>query len=135
MRKRKSIKQLRLKGQDPYRSEGKRMTLDEYNAYLKSPAWFKLRDRVFRIQGRQCRNCGTGKRLTLHHKTYVRIGREKPKDMEVLCWKCHTEHHGDAIFTGQQIIPDESIPLAPELFWVWNPDTQSYQLREEYRRA
>lgn len=131
MRKKPTLDQLRKKGIDPFKTD-KRMTRQEYDAYMKSPAWRKLRKRVFKLQGYVCRKCGVKERLTLHHKTYVRLGREKPKDMEVLCFECHMERHDDVVFAKEPVVQPSTI--SRDTFWIWNPVTQSYQLREEYRR-
>lgn len=32
--------------------------------------------------------------LQVHHKTYIRQGAELPEDVEVICGRCHMEHHG-----------------------------------------
>jgi hypothetical protein len=33
-------------------------------------------------------------RLEVHHRTYERLGRERPEDLLVLCEKCHAVEHG-----------------------------------------
>ena len=27
--------------------------------------------------------------LTVHHRTYARLGRERRSDVQLLCWRCH----------------------------------------------
>jgi hypothetical protein len=27
--------------------------------------------------------------VTVHHRTYARLGRERRGDVELLCWRCH----------------------------------------------
>lgn len=37
--------------------------------------------------------CPTTEKLTVHHKTYSRLGKELPIDVVVLCKSCHDRHH------------------------------------------
>ena len=70
----------------------------EYEAYIVSDAWHAKREEAFKILGKHCNRCGSTKRLTLHHKNYRRLGREKVKiDLEVLCFPCHEKEHGRKI--------------------------------------
>lgn len=64
-----------------------------YMVYLRSPLW-RLRRRIwiFRAGGR-CQRCGSRRRLTIHHRTYRRLGHERRGDVTVLCWRCHRRHH------------------------------------------
>lgn len=64
-----------------------------YMVYLHSPLW-RLRRRIwiFRAGGR-CQACGSRRRLTIHHRTYERLGHERRGDVTVLCWRCHRRHH------------------------------------------
>jgi 5-methylcytosine-specific restriction endonuclease McrA len=66
---------------------------DWYNAYLRSPAWKERRRICFENAGWKCNRCGTTKKLTAHHRTYARVGRERQKDLECLCEGCHSAHH------------------------------------------
>lgn len=44
-----------------------------------------------------CERCRLyASQLHVHHKTYVRLGKEHWSDLEVLCEYCHQEHHGHA---------------------------------------
>jgi hypothetical protein len=66
----------------------------EYAEYLASPEWRVRRDRaVARAEGR-CQLCNSAKHLNVHHRTYARIGRERPTDLIVLCRECHEHFHG-----------------------------------------
>lgn len=65
-----------------------------YASYLRSPLW-RLRRRlwILRAHGR-CENCRRHRRpLTIHHRTYMRLGHERRSDIQVLCWRCHRTHH------------------------------------------
>ena len=48
---------------------------------------------AFRHHGRVCQRCGKRKGLQVHHKTYVRLFKERMEDLEVLCWGCHRKEH------------------------------------------
>lgn len=66
-----------------------------YLIYLRSPAW-RVRRRIwiFRAHGR-CEQCGSRRRLTIHHRTYNRLGHERRSDVTVLCWSCHRLQHAN----------------------------------------
>ena len=64
-----------------------------YAVYLRSPLW-RLRRRIWILRaGGRCRRCGSRRRLTIHHRTYRRLGYERRADVTVLCWNCHRRHH------------------------------------------
>jgi phage terminase large subunit GpA-like protein len=64
-----------------------------YFVYLRSPLW-RLRRRIWILQARgRCERCGSRRRLTIHHRTYKHLGRERRADVSVLCWDCHRGHH------------------------------------------
>jgi hypothetical protein len=64
-----------------------------YVLYLHSPLW-RLRRRIWIIRaGGRCQRCGSRRRLTIHHRTYQRLGHERRADVTVLCWHCHRRHH------------------------------------------
>jgi phage terminase large subunit GpA-like protein len=64
-----------------------------YAIYLRSPLW-RLRRRIWILQARaRCERCGSRRRLTIHHRTYERLGHERRRDVTVLCWECHRSHH------------------------------------------
>lgn len=63
--------------------------------YMKSAAWAERRATVRRLSADRCAvpGCGGGK-ITVHHITYVRLGREKLGDLVLLCWPHHRKVHG-----------------------------------------
>jgi hypothetical protein len=64
-----------------------------YVLYLHSPLW-RLRRRIWILgTGGRCQRCGSRRRLTIHHRTYQRLGHERRGDVTVLCWNCHRRHH------------------------------------------
>lgn len=65
-----------------------------YTVYLRSPLW-RLRRRIWIVRaGGRCQRCRSRRRLTIHHRTYQRLGHERRADVTVLCWDCHRRHHG-----------------------------------------
>ena len=61
-----------------------------HNEYLLSPHW-----RSFRREhlSPECVKCQSPRNLHLHHKTYVRKGRERASDVVTLCERCHSRLH------------------------------------------
>jgi hypothetical protein len=72
----------------------------DYEAYLASPHWQSVRQRVLeaqrtRLQRSICEGCGKeGIGFDVHHKTYERLGNELIEDCQVLCEQCHYKLHG-----------------------------------------
>jgi hypothetical protein len=67
-----------------------------YVVFLRSPLW-RVRRRIWIIRARgRCELCGRRRRLTIHHRTYERLGHERRSDIAVLCWRCHERQHGPA---------------------------------------
>lgn len=66
---------------------------DFYQSYLNSPAWRSTRNDALRRAKYTCERCGRRRDLNVHHKTYERLGAERPSDLEVVCFVCHNEHH------------------------------------------
>lgn len=67
----------------------------DYNVFMKSKRWEKIRDRKLKQARRRCEKCGDTKRLEVHHLTYDRFGgNERMTDLQVLCHPCHEAAHG-----------------------------------------
>ena len=65
-----------------------------YRKYLKTEHWKSTREKRIRLSKYKCDNCGCKTtRLEVHHKTYVRRGREKMSDLQSLCVACHRKIH------------------------------------------
>lgn len=69
-----------------------------YRDYLQSVHWQNLRaswePRRTRNKKPVCEFCLAGHlRLDLHHKTYNRLGEELPRDLVLICEKCHARTH------------------------------------------
>jgi 5-methylcytosine-specific restriction endonuclease McrA len=65
-----------------------------YAAYIASAEWRMRRIEILSQRGAQCERCPTRRGLQIHHKTYARLGRELPADLEILCNACHEREHG-----------------------------------------
>lgn len=67
---------------------------EKYAAYLKSSKWRNKRKKLFAIRGKICEDCGSKRKIQVHHITYDRIFNERLSDLKVLCEKCHKDTHG-----------------------------------------
>ena len=68
-----------------------------YSTYLKSIYWKAKRAWYLKRAKFRCEACGfQGGRwdLRVHHKTYIRVGKELPEDVVVWCETCHDKEHG-----------------------------------------
>lgn len=73
-----------------------------YRAYLASPVWKAKRLEALAFYGCTCKRCGDHG-TDVHHKTYRRVGgREKMRDLEILCRSCHEAHHATEKVTGRK---------------------------------
>ena len=73
-----------------------------YVIYLRSPLW-RLRRWMWIVRvGGRCQRCHSRRRLTIHHRTYRRLGHERRADVTVLCWDCHRRQHGPHPTSGRR---------------------------------
>ena len=94
----------------------------DYVEYLQSPVWAETRVSALEAAKWQCGRCGIrdevhrarrGFGLDVHHRTYDRLGRELPEDLEVLCRGCHDRVHRPQLVTSPPPLPDPLLyPLA-----------------------
>lgn len=91
----------------------KELGYKSYRAYCLSPWWRLRRERYFKRNPRRCWVCGTRKDIHLHHRSYVRLGKEKDSDLLPLC---RTHHRGLHSFMKRKRIPVEKAHLA---YKVW----------------
>ena len=61
----------------------------EYQKYLRSEHWQKIRSERLKIDDFKCQKCGRPFDLQVHHLTYDRIGKEDINDLITLCKNCH----------------------------------------------
>lgn len=87
----------------------KQAPLSEYQEYLHTPHWIKLRRKIVLLVG-QCWICRSKKHLELHHERYDHLGHEKlTLDVFVVCQHCHQMIHFDKF-----LFFTRKIPLDPE---------------------
>ena len=69
----------------------------QYQDYLNSATWKKIRERKLTNGGCICERCkkrGWKKQLNVHHKTYKLIlGKETDQQLVILCKSCHDFIH------------------------------------------
>lgn len=65
----------------------------KYKEYLKSEHWKQRRARAIELAGGHCIVCRNGRKVEVHHNTYVRIWDERDDDLAVLCNVCHKTFH------------------------------------------
>ena len=64
----------------------------DYYVYINSKKWAD-KSRQFRKETGKCEMCGSTENLQCHHLHYRTLGREKRKDIQVLCGGCHMKVH------------------------------------------
>ena len=67
---------------------------NSYESFISSAAWQHSPARLQELaaSGYRCRVCNASRheaRLEVHHRTYARLGRERPGDLTTLCEDCH----------------------------------------------
>lgn len=77
-----------------------------YEWYIKSSLWKFRRWLWYWTSRRRCEKCNAklvlhakdvgrfrrrnARTMTVHHKTYRRLGHEHRRDVQLLCWPCHS---------------------------------------------
>lgn len=64
----------------------------DYQKYIRSAEWRKRANAAKKRVGYRCQVCNRHAReiqIEAHHRTYERIGMERPEDITVLCRDCH----------------------------------------------
>lgn len=76
---------------------------EEYQLYLKSPAWKAIRKLAINRDRSQCVKCGNKRHLTVHHVRYPeRFGTEPLDYLQTLCEDCHNVLHGGTPRKGKK---------------------------------
>lgn len=68
-----------------------------YYDYLRTPAWEQVREDALARARYRCQTCNSPDDLHVHHRTYERLGKERPDDVVALCRTCHNAVHGITI--------------------------------------
>lgn len=64
----------------------------DYYEYIKSQEWKEKAEEAKARAGNRCQVCNRSRaevQLDAHHRTYERLGNERPEDITVLCRECH----------------------------------------------
>lgn len=64
----------------------------DYYEYIASSEWKQKANAAKERAGYRCQVCNRHKKevvLDAHHRTYERLGNERPEDITVLCRDCH----------------------------------------------
>lgn len=101
----------------------------KYIRVISSDRWRRLKAAVSKRRGNRCECCGVvSLPLDLHHKHYETLGRERHRDVELLCHKCHDV--ADAKRKRQRAV---------EIAWLricdGHPTERDFQLVEEGRHG
>ncbi|HGM3811594.1 HNH endonuclease signature motif containing protein [Clostridioides difficile] len=64
-----------------------------YKEYQKTKHWESLKNEFYFSNECKCVLCDSVKKVSLHHKTYRRIGAEELDDLIPLCNSCHYKVH------------------------------------------
>ena len=75
-----------------------RKTKVNYSDYIQTPQWKKKSKEAKLRAGYRCQVCnrkGSEHSLHSHHRTYKRLGNERPSDITVLCKECHELFHAN----------------------------------------
>lgn len=67
---------------------------DWYAAYLLSPKWKAIRDKVLVRDGHRCQGCLGARATQVHHLTYDHVGDELLFELIAVCDFCHERVHG-----------------------------------------
>lgn len=66
---------------------------ERYDAYIVSDVWREKRGPALERAEHRCQVCNADRHLDVHHRTYERLGDERPGDLTVLCRSCHELFH------------------------------------------
>ena len=97
-----------------------------YQQYIASDRWRNSPARLeeLRRAGHRCRLCNLGPPdvfLTVHHRTYERLGQELADDLTTLCMECHravTDRERRRRYAAFAVSPLEIRPLLVRRFAV-----------------
>jgi hypothetical protein len=111
-----------------------------YWQYIRSSAWLESEARLeeLRRAGYRCRICNRGPyeiQIEVHHRTYARLGHERPEDLTTLCIDCHrlyTDAARRARYAEHRILPCKVLHVPVRRF-LSGPDTED--LYNELLRA
>jgi len=86
-------------GTTKFRGE-KTVKTSRYDEYLQSEEW-KNKASSYKKNNPNCGICNRTGILHVHHRTYVRCGKEEVMDLIVLCSECHKLFHDHYKYDGR----------------------------------
>jgi 5-methylcytosine-specific restriction endonuclease McrA len=101
-----------------------------YEKYITSSKWKRSSARKAELKsaGYRCRGCyapaDRGCALELHHRTYERLGNERPGDLTALCHDCHhalTSGLRARRYNGSPPTPADHVPATRDRAPLFDP--------------
>jgi hypothetical protein len=91
-----------------------------YREYLRTEHWKQVRLQALEYADYSCQVCNRAGEVHVHHRTYDRLGAERPADLTVLCARCHETHHGKGKWAEMRAIveDDENRYCAQVCMWA-----------------
>ena len=83
----------KIKAKELVQPEPKESKTLTYKEYLQTNHWKQIRKKALKFAKYRCQLCNSNNQLHTHHRSYVNLGCEKPKDVIVLCSECHGKFH------------------------------------------
>ena len=68
----------------------------------------QIREQIFKIHNYQCQECGSNKKLEIHHIHYDFFDE---KALNLLCHKCHNKKHSSFICVGLHQMEEDDLRL------------------------
>lgn len=105
----------------------KELGFNNYKEYLNSKYWREAKKRYNKAKFPNRCLSGCSGRYELHHRSYVRLGRELPTDLVPLCRKCHEKVHDYHNYNNTQL---QHTGIALKKINKWNEKT----LRKTFKK-
>jgi 5-methylcytosine-specific restriction endonuclease McrA len=87
----------------------------EYADYITSELWQITAAEAKARAHHQCMLCPETRALEVHHRSYARLGHERPEDLVVLCWWCHRRHHGTIASNRRNVAEQGWLPFVASI--------------------
>ena len=107
----------------------------DYDAYLKTDEWLKLRRQVLNRAGQNCEGCGVKLPTEVHHLTNDHVGNEFLFELVAVCQDCHQRLHpqteGKEVKSRRDLDLDFDLDIgAPDLY-IPVPETRAIETKLE----
>ena len=97
------------------------------------PDWDYRREKVIERDGNRCSNCGEHTHLHLHHLVSLsKGGNNKIENLKLLCADCHSEEHGERIFTYS--FSDKETAFSKRISNIYYAIKNSRQIKFDYKK-